>query len=64
MADNNSGSSNALVFIIGGLVVAVAVIGWVLYNGGISVGGTSSGTNNTDIKIEVPSAGTSESPST
>lgn len=62
MADNNSGSSNVLVFIIGGLVVAVAVIGWFVYNGGISLDGTSGGGNNTDIKIEVPAA--TEAPST
>ncbi len=62
MADNNSGSNNMLVFILGGLVVAVAVIGWVLYNGGMYPRGGMQGGTHMDVTIQAPSAGTTEAP--
>lgn len=60
MADNSSGSSNVLVFIIGGLVVAVAVIGWFVYNGGMFSRGAMPGPADTNITIE--STSKSEAP--
>lgn len=54
MADNNSGSNNTFVFIIGGLVVAVAVIGWYVYNDGMFYRGGMPGENRMDVTIEAP----------
>ena len=47
MADGNSGGSSALAFIVGGLVVVVAVLGFLVYSGGF---GAPSKTVNLNIK--------------
>jgi hypothetical protein len=57
MADGNGGGGNsALAFIIGGLVVVVAVIGFLMYSGGV---GSPSKTVNLNVKapsISAPAA--------
>lgn len=54
MADGNDGGGNsALAFIVGGLVVVVAVIGFLAYGGGF---GTPSKTVNLNIKPPAMSA--------
>ncbi len=47
-----------VVFIVGGLVVAVAVIAWILYHGAIGLPGS----NPTNVKIVVPGVGATEAP--
>jgi hypothetical protein len=54
MADGNSGGGNsALAFIVGGLVVVVLVIGFLVYGGGI---GAPSKTVNLNVKAPAISA--------
>ena len=53
MADGNSGGSSAMAFIVGGLVVVVAVIGFLVYSGGF---GAPSKTVNLNIKPPAVSA--------
>jgi ABC-type transporter Mla subunit MlaD len=52
MAEGNSGSNTFLGFILGGVVVVVAVIAFLVYGGGFGEKSTST------IKIEVPKVGT------
>ena len=44
------GSQNTLFFIVGGLVILVGIIAWVMFGNGEMPGG-----NDTDITIEAPS---------
>ena len=53
MADNNGGSNTFLGFILGGVVVAVAVIAFLVYGGGFGQQKSTS-----TIKIEVPKTST------
>jgi hypothetical protein len=53
MADGNSGGGSAMAFIVGGLVVVVAVIGFLVYSGGF---GAPSKTVNLNIKPPAVSA--------
>ncbi|WP_297340467.1 hypothetical protein [Pseudophaeobacter sp.] len=50
---NNSSGNGAMAFILGGVVVAVGVLAWVLFAGGAT-------TNQPDISIEVPGVGAVE----
>ena len=52
MADNGGGSNAFLGFILGGIVVVVAVLAFIVYGGGFGQKSTST------IKIEVPKVGT------
>lgn len=57
MADPNRPSSSgntALAFILGGVVVALLVLAWVIFGGGLP------GADEPDVKIEVPGVGTVE----
>ncbi|QBF33274.1 hypothetical protein [Thalassococcus sp. S3] len=62
MADQtNTGSSSsnsALAFIVGGLVVALAVLAWVVFSGGMP------SSDDADIRIEVPGIGAVEGQAT
>jgi hypothetical protein len=52
MADGNSGGGNSfLAFVVGGLLVVVAVFGFILYSGG-HIGGKKS----VDVNLNIPSA--------
>lgn len=51
--ETNNGSSGAMAFILGGVVVALAVLGWVVLGGSVP-------TDEPDISIEVPGVGTVE----
>jgi hypothetical protein len=53
MAESNSGGSSALAFVVGGLVVVVAVLGFLVYSGGF---GAPSKTVNLNIKPPTVSA--------
>ncbi|MGO4915351.1 hypothetical protein [Pseudogemmobacter sp. W21_MBD1_M6] len=56
MADgNNSGGNGTLIFIVGGLVVAVGVLFYVLSGG--DVPGVATGTGTTNITVEAPQGG-------
>ena len=48
---NSSSSNSGLAFIVGGLVVAVAVLGWALFSGA-ELGGSSD-----DVTISIEGAG-------
>lgn len=50
---NNSNGSNAGAFILGGVVVALAVLAWVVFGGGFQA-------DQPDISIEVPGVGAIE----
>lgn len=52
------GGQNTLFFIVGGLVVLVGVIAWVIFGGGMPGG------DQTDITIEAPSTDTGSSTGT
>ncbi|MBO6604899.1 MULTISPECIES: hypothetical protein [Paracoccaceae] len=53
-SNSNSNSGNgALAFILGGVVVALGVVAWVVFGGGI-------GDDTPDVRIEVPGVGAVE----
>ena len=52
MADRNtSGSGNSMAFIVGGLVVAVAVIAWFVLSGDTNVADGGDGGGDIDISV-------------
>jgi hypothetical protein len=53
MADGGGGGNAFLGVMVGGLVVVVAVLGYIVFGGGMSGSGSKSAT----INIEVPKAG-------
>ncbi len=55
MADqsNNSSNSNSGAFILGGVVVALGVVAWVVFGGGLS-------SDQPDVSIEIPGVGSVE----
>lgn len=49
---HENSSNSALAFIVGGLVVAVGIIAWVVYGGGAEDAGTGAG-NDGDVNVEI-----------
>ncbi len=47
-------SPGGVTFILGGLVVAVAVLGWLFYSGNIGGASKPDSTTNTNVTIEAP----------
>lgn len=61
MADPNrrsSSSNTGLAFILGGVVVALVVLAWFIFGGGLP------GADEPDVKIELPGVGTIEGEAT
>lgn len=53
MADNGGGGTSMLAFIVGGLLVAVVVIGFLMWNGGVFGGHDKPAAS---LEVHVPSA--------
>lgn len=58
-----SRSSGGITFIVGGLVVAVGVIAWLVFGSGIGVASKpADSTSNTSVTIEAPAAAPAPAP--
>jgi len=57
MAENSGGSGGGLYFIVGALVVIVAVIGFVAFGGHVPRGGSGSAPGKIELNATTPSPG-------
>ena len=57
MAENSGSGGGGLYFIVGALVVVVAVIGFVAFGGHMPRGGSGSAPSKVELNVTTPSAG-------
>ena len=64
VSDRDSGGSNFLAFLIGGLVIAIGLLAFLFYDGGSTTGRDVNTTSSTTPRLEAPATPSPAAPAT